>query len=316
MRTAMVLTVTSFLSAGCMQGLEDEYRRAIPDQNELAIEVPGEGADAAAGSHEMAILGERAFLYQVTRDVSRIINGGVYLVLAILQDIVRHPATTIDEHHAVWGPWTGALSPLTYRFTVTKVDDDGNYEYVLEAKPKTEADDSYAAILTGAAHVNGQDRGRGSFVVDADAMHALDEYEWPGSGVATVDYDVQAEPLTVNVGFENWTGGWHAPIDATYHYAEAADQSGEFSYDATADVDENFSALESLTVASRWVAGGSGRSDASVTGGDVAPGVSVTATECWDDVFGRTYWTDSMGIQQTEGEASACVFDSAAATGE
>jgi hypothetical protein len=53
-----------------------------------------------------------------------------------------------------------------------------------------------------------------------------------------------------------------------------------------------------------------------VTGGDVAAGITVTATECWDDAFGRTYWTDSLSIQETEGDASSCVFDTAASSGE
>ena len=213
----------------------------------------------------------------------------------------------MNEDHAVWGPWTGALSPLTYRFEVTKVG-DGDFEYVLESKPKNEGDEAYVAIVSGAAHLDGQDRGRGNFVVDGDAMHALDPYEWPGAGTAAVAYDLQAEPLAIEVEFANWTGGWHPPVDATYGYHEAADQSGDFEYSAEADVDGGFSALESLVVNSRWVSGGSGQSDAAVTGGDVASGVTVTATECWDDSFGRTYWTDSAGLVATEGDPAACAF--------
>jgi hypothetical protein len=316
MRTARLLALCATLSTtGCMRGLEDEYRQAVPDANELAIRVPGESGGAAAGAHEEAIVGQRAVLYQVTRDVSRVVNGGVYLVLGTLAEIVRHPASEVDQHHAVWGPYTGALSPLTYRFEVTKVS-KGNFEYVLSSKRKAEGDETFAAILTGEAHLDGEAVGAGSFTVDGDAMHTLDAYEWPGSGTAAVVYDLQSEPRSIEVEFDAWTGGWHAPVDATYGYHEGADQSGDFEFSAEADLDGGFSALESLVVTSRWIAGGTGRSDATATGGDVATGQTVEATECWDDGFGRTYWTDSAGLVGTEGDPAACPFDAAATPGE
>ena len=113
------------------------------------------------------------------------------------------------------------------------------------------------------------------------------------------------------VSFRGWTDGafYGAPIDADYEYRESADGSGEFSFGATADLDDDGAAAEDVLVRSRWDATGAGRGDAFFSGGDVPVDVGeVTASECWDGGFGRTWYEDSIGFAPTEGDASSCAF--------
>jgi len=80
-----------------------------------------------------------------------------------------------------------------------------------------------------------------------------------------------------------------------------------------ADVQDNSSAAETWDMRSRWLPGGSGRSDAEIHGGDLGA-EQITASECWDDLFKRTYWTiDPVYpfLDPPEGSAEACVFDTA-----
>ena len=65
--------------------------------------------------------------------------------------------------------------------------------------------------------------------------------------------------------------------------------------------------LETLTLRSRWLTTGDGRADARVAGGDLGQ-LQVTASECWNAMFGRVYYKDSNNFAPAEGAESACAF--------
>ena len=81
----------------------------------------------------------------------------------------------------------------------------------------------------------------------------------------------------------------------------------------SADVDDSKTTeLEDIAVDSRFRADGAGRADISISGGDIPadPGM-LTAVECWGADFMRSYYSDSLELEPTEGEPSACVYDDA-----
>ena len=81
------------------------------------------------------------------------------------------------------------------------------------------------------------------------------------------------------------------------------------------DIDDAGStALEDVAVTSRWRATGAGRADVVIEGGDlVASGVdSASFVECWGTDFTRVYYSDSVGLKESEGEVSACAFEAPA----
>ena len=61
---------------------------------------------------------------------------------------------------------------------------------------------------------------------------------------------------------------------------------------------------ETLSIVSRWLGTGQGRSDVKATGGSLAG--DATLTECWSASFGRSYFTDSWNPSETEGAPSSC----------
>ncbi|MBI2895019.1 MAG: hypothetical protein HYY06_15800 [Deltaproteobacteria bacterium] len=309
MRILSLVLVLSTFAAGCIQK-GDEFRDALPHSDDLTVRVPQDGS-SEAGAHAYALIGQRAVLYQATRDISRAINGGVYILLSVLEDIVSYPPATVTADQATWGPHTPALSPLTWRMIVNKVG-ESDYTFSLDARPKNGDDTTWVAILSGDSHlVAGTRLSSGTLIAHCDEAHALDEYEFRCTGQVTADWDVTGSPRTVVVAFRGWTDGgvFSTPIDADYSYLENDDLSGEFAFGASADLDDDGSLPESIVVTSRWDASGAGRGDASASSGDIPVAIgSVTVTECWDSSFGRSFYTDSADLAPTEGDPAACVF--------
>lgn len=303
LRSCLIILVT-LSGLGCTAAdPEDEFRNAVPRAEELTIRVPGEGGDA--GGARAALIGERAHLYQATRDTSRFVNGSIWVVLQLVRAIVEHPSTELDENHAMWGPWNETLSPITYVFLVERVS-EGHYHYVLSGKPRDAGDDAWVPLLAGDSEVDdAAGVRRGALALDFDAAHALDAYEHPLVGRVAATYDVHAG--VVEAGFENVRGDGGEIVSALYRYTEAADGSGTFAFGLRADVDGNPASQEDLVVTSRWDASGAGRGDAVATHGDLADAV-VYASECWDRGFGRSFYTDNIGMAPTEGDAATCTF--------
>ncbi len=303
---ALLIVLAAALSAGCLRR-QSEFAEAVPHRDALAINAHDD-ACGTAGRACSALIGERAKLYIVTRDVSRAVNGGVAAVLIVLGAIVSQPPTTQDETHAVWGPFTPTLSPVTYRLIVTRVS-AGEFDYVLQGRSRTSiSDGDFVNLLGGHSHLERGVGIRGQLALDFDTAHALDAEEFRSTGAIGVNYDTIAEPRLVEVAFANVVGPLGGPaVTAGYRYTEARDQTGTFLFAASADLNGNGTA-ENLLVASRWLSSGAGRGDIAASGADLGAGVVVAATECWDDGFGRTYYADNGGFAPTEGDAASCVF--------
>jgi hypothetical protein len=191
---------------------------------------------------------------------------------------------------------------------------EGQFEFSLDARPKAGDETSWVSILSGnSTVVSGTELSAGVLVAHCDDASALDPGEFHCTGLVTAEWDVTASPRTLTVAFRGWSDGafYGSPVDADYAYLENDDQSGEFSFGATVDLDDPGPAAEDIVVTSRWDASGAGRGDAFASGGDIPADVEVTITECWDTSFGRSHYTDSIGLAETEGDAAACVFSDA-----
>lgn len=316
---ALPLLLTAVAAPGCTIGAEeaDTYRQAIPDKETVQIKLPGSTASShqpmnadGTGTAQQALLGETARLYVVTRDVSRVVNAAAYLWLSAIDDVTKYPPSAIEGDVATWGPHTPALSMLTYRLDVKRVGED-QYEYVLVGKLKNQDDDGYLPMIEGESTVQDSESIEGMLLLNIENAHALDP-TIPERGKIRFDYAVEGSEWVLDVQFDGFVS-YHeeGPLDGTYHYREAADLSGDFAFLAASDIDENGSAAETWNIRSRWQPGGSGRSDVLIVGGDLGS-IEVRASECWDDMFGRTYWTiDPAFLEPTEGSPERCVFEPA-----
>ncbi|MBK7860618.1 MAG: hypothetical protein IPJ65_18865 [Archangiaceae bacterium] len=297
---------------GCGLGGADEYRNAVPKSDTVQMKVPGSTGQALeTASSGQALEGDKAAFYQVTRGVSLFVNGAGYQVLTLVKTITEYPPTTLDEEKgvAVWGPYTEALSPNTWRMTVTKKADK-DFTYVLEAKAKTAGDDAFLTILSGEHVSTGKVTGHGNFTLDMDKAQQLPEHDADAFGKAEYVYthdalDDTAEVEATFTQVKDHDSGRF--VNATYKYASNEQTGGKLEFQFQGDIDAaKNTALENMTLNSRWDRSGAGRSDVKVAGGDLASGQTATATECWDSSFASRYLNASFDPSLNYGSESAC----------
>src|SRR5262249_24397206 len=115
------LVISALVIAACGgQSSIDSFRNGIPSRDMVALNVPPSSGQAleSTGQQQQSLLGAQSEFYTLTRVVTLVVNTGTALVLELLKAIVQCPPTSFDGHVAVWGPYTDALSPNTWRFTV------------------------------------------------------------------------------------------------------------------------------------------------------------------------------------------------------
>ncbi len=320
----MSLFAACLLFTACGAGLGDPFRTGFPTAETVKLEVPenarGQQKLDGTGTTRQELQGETSGFYQLTRGVTVGVNAGVGIALGLVEAITDHPATQVNGNTAVWGPHTGDLSPITWRFSVTQ-NGPHDYAYKLEGKAKQDGDAAYVTVLSGnhqpALDANGnpiEKFGSGSLLLDWDARQTLpaDVPEDKNVGKAAINYsrlDVTAD-VTINVVFtqvrDEATGG---RMDATYKYLKQAANGGSFEFMSHKDLQNDGSQAEHLTIKSRWLQVGAGRADVKASGGDLVS--DATANECWDTNFDSQYLVASWAPFFGWGDETACAFPTA-----
>jgi hypothetical protein len=273
----------------------ETLQSAIPTADQVKIKLPSGAARE---------VGQLANWYVATRDVTRTFNGGSAWVLILIHNIVEYPVTSQNGKTYTWGPWSDALDPAEYKLDVTELD-DGTYDYKLSGRSKTQSNAQFEVVIDGFADPRpGELKGKGDFLLDFDAGRRVNPIDaGDGRGKVAVKYDLSARHLDLAIDSVDDRG---QPVKADYAYTEAADGAGDMTFNVAGDAGGT-AKTEQITLRSRWQATGAGRADARVTGGDLAaPG--AIASECWDTMFKRVYYTDNANFAPTEGVASACAF--------
>jgi hypothetical protein len=298
--------------AGCGLDKADEFRKGVPKSDAVTMKLPDSKGAALSGqgTRRDGLEGDIAGMYQLTRGVTVMVNGGGGAVLALVKAITDQPPTSMTATTAVWGPGTDALSPNTYRMTVTKNATD-NYSYVLEGRGKNEADSAFRAVLSGSHVVTGQELGSGTFMIDWNASATLPEHDADAAGGVVYGYSHTSAAAAVQIDavftqVKDKESG--KLVEADYKYAANPGAGGNFEFKIIKDMVPG-AALETATVKSRWEESGAGRSDLKVAGGDV-PGMA-TANECWDSNFASKFMSLSYAPTAGWGAESACAFATA-----
>ena len=311
----LVLALPTFLIA-CGGSSIDAMRSGMPSSDTVQLQFPnqpGQHLDSG-GQQQQAQLGATAGFYVVTRGVTVLVNVSTALILGLVKAITDNPPTSIHGNVAVWGPWTDALSPNTYRLTVF---DNGNhhYSYALEGKAKQDPDTAYVTILSG-SHTAAVDSsghpingfGNGTFVINWDNAASLPQHDPNNMGSARFTYDrmTATAQVTIDVTFTQvWDSGTNRRIDANYHYASTPGGDGLFQFSTYQNTQAG--GIQRFAIESRWKNNGAGRSDVIVTGGALTQ--PATINECWDQFFNSQYLQVSYDPSQDYGvEATACVF--------
>jgi hypothetical protein len=323
------LAATAFTSACTLEKSDDvsEYREALPVATNVRVAGP---AEEGGGSRSMAAASEAGLLadgagtasgsaewYLFTRNIRDGINVVTAGVLGSVWFVVHTRPTTVGEDFAEWGPYTDALDPVAWRLRVDRVGDH-EYEYRLDGRPRaSKSEDDYLTVLSGKGYGREDDRhGDGSFTIDLDASRTLDpdRAKPDDSGTVTITHDlpalarrrVGALPREIKAELDPAGDAWLTVTSNAYE-----DGTGRIELSAFADVDESKNtALEEIAILSRFRADGAGRADVVIAEGDVPEAFGAfSIAECWGNDFTRAYYTDSAGVNPTEGEASACAFE-------
>ncbi len=312
------LILLSFLLSGliffaCVEGLDFmDFMEGLPDKESLKIKFPEKGK--ALTAYEDLLLktgiGDTAEYYILTRKFTGVVNGSIYFLLSLAEDIAKSPGGKREGDTKIWGPYTpGGLDPLTYMFTLTRLE-EGKWSYKLEAHGKSS--EEFKVIFSG-EHKKGTKyrRGTGNLMVDFTTIKSMDPAKVE-EGKIEAGYNTETAPYLLIVKFTNFIGqDGKGPVNSTYAYIEEDDGSGEFIYDAITDIDSK-GKDENLKLRARWKSDGSGRCDGRVTGGDVLDqGVNeLDASECWDTDYKRVYFESFINSQSYEkqGDVSKCVF--------
>lgn len=323
----IALTTAALLANACALNKADdvgEYREALPQAAAVSVAGPGEtSGNTQSVETGVGLLGTSgaapagaAKWYTFTRDIRASVNQVTREVLGSVWLVVHTQPTDVGADYATWGPYTDALEPVTYRFRVEKVGEH-EYDYTLEGRPRaSRSDDDYRAVLKGKGFGRLDSRhGDGSFTVDLDAAKALDPSRHANdSGTVIVTHDLPptitrdlgALPRRIDVDLRP-AGEEFAHIESVAN----TDSTGVISVDAHADLDASkTTAIEDVSVMSRFRADGAGRADITIAGGDLPAATPVvTASECWGTDFARVYYEDSIGFEATSGDAAACVYE-------
>lgn len=304
MKTLLATTAALSLVA-CVQQDDSpkDIDRALPTADQVSIKLP----DQAAKSFNQDAVGQLANWYVATRDVTRMFNGGVGWVLVLVHTIVKFPATTVKGDTFTWGPWSQALDPAEYKLDVRAVG-DGTYAYKLSGRSKTKTNAQFEVVIDGKADPRaGDEKGSGELLIDFDAGKRVNPIDGgDAKGSVNARYNLAQHHLDLTIMSTDALG---QPVLADYAYNQAADGGGDMVFDVNGNVGGG-AKLETLTLRSRWLGNGSGRADARFGGGDLG-GFQATASECWDLMFKRVFYTDSVNFAATEGAQASCAFATA-----
>jgi hypothetical protein len=298
-----LLAATATLSlVACVQhdDVAPNIDKSLPTSDQVSIKMPKSNASARVDSDA---LGQLSGYYVITLGVTTTFNTGVAWVLTLIHAIVQNPPTSTQGNVYTWGPGSNALDPADYKLQVT-ANADGTFSYVLSGKSKTAANAVFEDLIDGVADPRpGDGKGTGHFLVDFDHGRDVNPIS---SGDARGSMDVNYDLAKAHIDLTLMSSDLPGTPTADYAYNAAKDGGGDMTFDVNANVGGT-PALEKLTLRSRWLGTGAGRTDARITGGDLAS-VQVTASECWSTSFGRVYYQDSNNFSAPEGTESSCAF--------
>ena len=314
---------TVLLLAGCGKDKAESFRKGFPQAKDVKVDVPqkaGQALEGVAQRHD-GLQGQVANFYLFTRGITVVCNTATVWVLGLVKAISDNPPTSVNANVAVWGPHTDALSPNTFKFTVTKVADN-DYTYTLEGKGKAEPDSAFKVVLSGAHKVATnaagsptENFGNGTFLIDWDKIQQLPEHgKEVGSAEFTYSRLTAAANVKIDIAFhqvkDDETGKL---VDAQYKYDATPAAGGSFEFQIAKDLDNGApgkTAIENMAIKSRWQQTGAGRSDVQAKGGDLGA-LTAQVSECWDQNFNSLYLIASWAPGYGYGQQTACAFPNA-----
>ncbi len=280
------------------------FEPAFPDEDTLTIQISdlGEG-ESGLSTMSQPLVGDRADLHDLSFDVAWHVNFYARNLLETLWFITRFPPSVAVEEdgvmgdpgeefeynaHATWGPFRDDegknLEYILHAWRGIDPEDERTvFLYFIAGRPVDSGDEAWVPILVGGAKPfeDNQDR-FGLVKLDMDAIRSLDPTE-DDVGAITFVYIQSADAhIVAAVGEGVWADDEQTVVtDVTYFYGRSDEGFAVLEFETSTNMeDPPGDALETLHVSTGWIYTGYGRSDATVSGGDLGQ-ASVNLTECW-----------------------------------
>ena len=315
----MKRTWTHLFSTACLAGSllacvppADEFRSALPKQENVTVNIPEQNQTASGlSSSRSALVGQKSDFYSQTYYTARGINLVGRAVVKLVEGIASFPPTEIKGDTAVWGPHSDNNDPNEWMMTVERIKEGQQYHWRIEGKHK--ADNEFLTLASGTFEPEGKDLGRGWFELDFNMIGQLDPTE-DTKGLVAYAFEKTEAKLNVRVRF-NGVDLNGAPVEAGYAFGETTQGEGFIIFAAPADIHEKGklgSADENVLIRTRWTQSGAGRADVVATDGDLDASVAQ-ASQCWDERFVSQYEVLKIDqeIFEENGEEKACVLEEA-----
>ena len=330
-RTAMCLLLASAsLGCGSWSNLDLEFASALPNREELRSKLPESSTNAQPLSgtstrRDGLTAGQPSNAYAEARASATRFNGILDSLLAVLDQVPHWPpssrkARTCSDDPSgecdtrTWGPFDDSQNPgFEFEVLVQRSNRDdgfeepdggvadggagsasGRFSWRIHARPRG---GEFFDVVTGDyVATPAVKKGRGAMVVhvaDFRDRLAVDENMKKFDRI-TIGYDTRGFPLVVQMTFSDAGGQL---VD--YLYRENADRSGGMDFEVTS-TDPRILVLRTQA---RWTSAGAGKTSSRVLKGTY---VGASVTECWDQAFLVTYYSEGWLGGQSSGDPAAC----------
>lgn len=306
MRNAlMTLPMLIALLAAC------EPAATGPDASSFTSKLPDDRILVTMPVSGDRAVGELAESYVTTAQVTQDVNAFISGVLDLVDHITDfEPTWTEAENKFLWGPWNdGGLDPNETALYMELDEATNVYGWAIVQRPKTSvSDDDWVAIIAGEVTPGAtEDIGSGFFIVDFDAISAMDPTE-TATGVFASTYEIFEDGrVEAEAGFENFSedGAQAERVNAGYAYGQDLTGAGWMDLAYLADLDAT-GVNETVVLRTRWTAEGAGRGDSVVLGGDLGDLV-YQGHECWGTDYLVSYEENNWDLT-TAGDETSCAF--------
>ena len=315
------------------QSLLAQYRAALPTESQVM---------AAAPEPSMATkLGEPAIFPTGSKDIVLGINGAVGGIVKIMRAIVKQDPTVYNSatKEFLWGPFPNDNGFGTVAAYIREADEgaDFKFHYALLRGVDNDVAKMTPVIWGGATpDPSNNDYGAGVTLWDFEANRAFEQASNPDVASVKLDKGRFVAVYAKGAGDQGGEGTFvvaafrgfvpqdkpeNTPADLNYFYGRVAGDNNQFDfidYQGVFDIhnDPAKAAAETVGVKMAFFNEGTGRAEASASGGDLAANQSASFVECWNAALDETYLsltvtTDGTAeAPVTEGMSAACgVFE-------
>ena len=307
-----------------------QYRTAIPSEAQLSATAPKASLQA--------LVGDPAMLPKGSQDIVLGINGSVDGIIQTMKTIVATDPTVYnsDTKEFVWGPFPNDDGVGTVAAYIKDQGDGADFRYAYALLRGTDQDlANMSPVIWGGATPDAKaaDHGAGVTLWDFEANFAFETANNPDVANTPLDrgrfvavygkgQNEKGEFGVVLAALRNFVPKdepTNAPANLDYFYGRFKDSTNQVDFvdwEGNVDIsnDPAKTAAELLNVHVAFFNEGTGRGEATASGGDLAAGETAEVVECWDKSISQSYLSFTVssngttGTPAEEGAVAACGY--------